>query len=246
MIEDFDSSCEPPNPAPIPPSQAVQSSKPVRIPASQISGTRSAWGRRFQRLLQFDTPDSDIWYIRFGLFHEAGRHPVLAAGNMHNKICFWDLQKLEKVKTGENVPVKRKSGKGAAGPSTLKSNLVERVREESESAQSDSSALTSSTNHPAPGRPPKKARSIKIVGEGEEEEEEEEEREFDRTTGIGDPFRSIVPHKTIQLERKKSIGSQIVRQVAFSRGGEWCVACGDHGMIAVMNRWEDGFPPSAP
>jgi polycomb protein EED len=53
------------------------------------------------------------------------------------------------------------------------------------------------------------------------------------TTGIGDPFKSISPHKTITVPKVEFV----VRQVSFSPNGEWCIACGEHGMIAVMTTW---------
>jgi len=88
--------------APIPTSSAVTSRKPVTVPANSTSGTRSAWAGRFQRLLQFDLPNAAQFYIRFSIFHELGRHPILVAGNEKSKAFFWDLQRLENSGTGED------------------------------------------------------------------------------------------------------------------------------------------------
>lgn len=38
-----------------------------------------------------------MYYIRFNIFHELGRHPILVAGNEKSKAFFWDLQKLEQT-----------------------------------------------------------------------------------------------------------------------------------------------------
>lgn len=88
--------------APIPTSSAVTSRKRVTVPAHSTSGTRSAWGGRFQRLLQFELPNTAQFYIRFSIFHELGRHPILVAGNEKSKAFFWDLQRLENSGTGED------------------------------------------------------------------------------------------------------------------------------------------------
>jgi polycomb protein EED len=75
----------------------------VIIPANSTSSTRSAWGGKFQRLLQFDLPDSLLIYMRFSIFHEIGQHPVLVAGNQKSKAFFWDLQRVEESGTGEEA-----------------------------------------------------------------------------------------------------------------------------------------------
>jgi hypothetical protein len=51
-------------------------------------------------------------------------------------------------------------------------------------------------------------------------------------TGIGYPFNSIKAHTTRRLSTPKFT----VRQVAFSRDGEWCVACGDGGKLVVLTK----------
>jgi polycomb protein EED len=230
-IENFNSDAPPPTSLPMPPSQAVQSDKTVSVPASSLSGTRSAWGGRFQRLLQFAEPNSELFYIRFGLFYEAGKHPILAAGNQKSRIFQWDLQRLEDAGLeDEKAMVKKRTKKDASVLSQLKSTRADRIREgsvvsnASSAALSNSSAPSTSTGIASASTTAKKGRPVK-----------EKEK---RTTGIGDPFMSISPHDNIMVPKVEFT----VRQVTFSRGGEWCVACGEHGMIAVLSRWEEGFP----
>lgn len=58
--------------------------------------TRSAFGSGgFQILLTFDCPSSEFFYMRFGLFTQPFKHPILAMGNSKSRIFFWDLQNLE-------------------------------------------------------------------------------------------------------------------------------------------------------
>jgi polycomb protein EED len=119
--------------APITTSLAISSRTPVTIPANSTSGTRSAWGDRFQRLLQFDLPNTDQFYIRFSLFHELGRHPVLSAGNEKSKAFFWDLHRLEEA------------GIGAEGAgSKVHLGLPRHVREGSVSSNASSAVSTGS------------------------------------------------------------------------------------------------------
>jgi polycomb protein EED len=82
-------------PAPVPVSSALRSTTQVTVAAHSASSTRSAWGGRFQRLLQFELPQTNIFYMRFNIFHQMGRHPILVAGNEKSKVFFWDLRRLE-------------------------------------------------------------------------------------------------------------------------------------------------------
>jgi polycomb protein EED len=90
-------------PAPVPVSSALRSTTQVIVAAHSASSTRSAWGGRFQRLLQFELPQTNIFYMRFNIFHQMGRHPILVAGNEKSKVFFWDLQRLEESDTGDSA-----------------------------------------------------------------------------------------------------------------------------------------------
>lgn len=156
---------------PIPTSAASTSRTPVTVPAKSSSTTRSAWGGRFQRLLQLALPDTDQFYIRFNLFHELGSHPVLAAGNEKSKAFFWDLQRLENSGTGEDT-----SQRGKAIPNGLPRHIRDgSVSSNASSAVSTSSGATKGTK--------KKA------------------KEQTRDRGIADPFTSIKAHKIIQIPK---------------------------------------------
>jgi polycomb protein EED len=98
-IDGFSSNRSTP-PAPVPVSNALRSTTQVTVAAHSASSTRSAWGGRFQRLLQFELPQTNIFYMRFNVFHQMGRHPILVAGNEKSKVFFWDLQRLEESDTG--------------------------------------------------------------------------------------------------------------------------------------------------
>jgi len=172
-IDRFNSNRSTP-PAPVPTSSAVHSRTPVTIPANSTSSTRSAWGGRFQRLLQFDLPHTNQFYIRFSIFHELGRHPILVAGNERSKTFFWDLQRLEKSGTGEDDS---ETSKG------LPLSLPRHVREGS-SASTASSAIS--------------------TGSGNTKTKQKRLNEHSHDRGISDPFRSIKAHKIVETPKYKA------------------------------------------
>jgi polycomb protein EED len=211
-IDNF-SSDEPGVPdAPIPTSNAITSRTPVTIPANSTSSTRSAWGGRFQRLLQFELPNTDQFYMRFAIFHELGHHPVLAAGNEKSKAFFWDLERLEKSGVTDTKNETEKY---------IPLGLPRHVREGSNSSNASSAmSVGSGTSTKA-----KRKKTTK------------EQPRIDR--GIADPFHSIKAHKIVEVPKYLPFP---FRQFAWSRDGQWCVGGGDHGSIVVFNRWEKGVP----
>ena len=198
---------------PIPTSSAVNSRTPVTIPANSTSNTRSAWGGRFERLLQFELPYTPSFYIRFSIFHEHGRHPILTAGNEKSKVFFWDLQRLEGSSTGEDVS----QNEGARG---LPVGLPRHVREGS-SASNASSAISAGS-----------ATTMKT--------KQKTAKEHALDGGICDPFHSIKAHKTIEIPKYQAFPH---RNLAWSRDGQWCVGAADCGLINIFHRWEKGVPP---
>jgi polycomb protein EED len=146
-IDGFSSSRATP-PAPVPVSSALRSTTQVTVAAHSASSTRSAWGGHFQRLLQFELPNMAHYYMRFNIFHEMGRHPVLVAGNQKSRAFFWDLQRLEESDTGD------------AAPKGLPASVARHVREGS------SASNASSTTSTASGTGKSKGKKAKVVHDG--------------------------------------------------------------------------------
>ncbi|KAI9795110.1 MAG: hypothetical protein M1816_000132 [Peltula sp. TS41687] len=119
-------------------------------------GTQSAFGDGYERLLQFQVPNVDPFYRRFGLFHQPNKHAVLAMGNLDSAIFFWDFQRLV-----------------------------------------DQTASTDGSD-------------------------------------MSDPFKELPAHKSVVIKGN----GFLTRQIAWSVGGEWMVAVGDQGTIAIFGRWE--------
>ena len=54
--------------------------------------------------------------------------------------------------------------------------------------------------------------------------------------GIEDAGRELQSHREEVVKGLTVTG----RQVAWSRGGEWCVVVGSAGIVGVFERWEGG------
>ncbi|KAF2094312.1 WD40 repeat-like protein [Rhizodiscina lignyota] len=171
------------------------------------SFTRSAFGSGFERLLTFETPYADLFYMRFSLFHMPHKRPILCAGNERSKVFFWDIQRLE-----EGPPEASETGRWAGH---RKKTMLQG---EFDYLDDDTNASTTDANA---------AESVETtVGKGKDVDPE-------KKYGVDDPFRELQAHK-FQVVPKVTF---CVRQVAWSPGGEWCVVCGDNGMVAVFSRW---------
>ncbi|KAF2684490.1 WD40 repeat-like protein [Lentithecium fluviatile CBS 122367] len=170
-IDNFSSDRPPPGPAPIPLVRTVNSHEKVTIPTTSIEGTRSAWGGRFQRLLQFDFPDHKTFYVRFSLFHKLGAHPILVAGNDDSRIFFWDLQLLEDLGAGDFAEPKK---------------VLLLARDIREGSAASNNSGTSGSSHLSRSGPSTKGRGGKSKR---------------RNRGIGDPFHSIEAHSIITVPK---------------------------------------------
>ncbi|CBX90838.1 hypothetical protein LEMA_P058720.1 [Plenodomus lingam JN3] len=172
-IDNFSSDRLETPPPPIPTSTAVNSKTPVTAPANSTSSTRSAWGGRFQRLLKFELPHCSIFYLRFSLFHEQGRHPMLVAGNEKSRAFFWDLHRLEQMHLGEEAAQ-------ADNTNALSLSLPRHIRETSTSTASSAMSTGSGT-----------ATKVK----------RNKRKPLHRDRGLGDPFQPIKAHKCIDIPK---------------------------------------------
>ena len=160
-IEGFDSS------APVPPSDAAPSTHVFRE-------TRSAFGGGYQRLLQFETVDTTPFYMRFSLFSQPFKAPVLVIGNEKSKVFFWDLQRLETWTEKDDVrprfPAKKNSKQPSVGQreASVASTMSSSVQPGSNDSQSSAGS----------GFPRSKERY-----------------------GVEDPFKAIKPHKSLTVPK---------------------------------------------
>jgi polycomb protein EED len=203
------------------------------------------------RLLQFDVPGCEQFYMRFGLFsplYTPIQHPVLAICNSRSKIFFWDLRRLEEYHAFTDAEKNHDTAQGQTPPKRptwlnpgriKKKDQLGRLRPEGSPVES--TTTTSSSAHTA------SSDTVNLSASGSlEAETATNRRGWDRKYFIGDPqqglgsrreeTRGLEPHKTESILRYNITG----RQVAWSPGGEWCVVVGSPNVIAIFQRWTDG------
>lgn len=160
-IEGFSSS------DPVPSSDAAPSTHKFRE-------TRSAFGGGYMRLLQFESQDTTPFYMRFSLFSQPFKAPILAIGNEKSKVFFWDLLSLETWTEKDDVPFRVPAKKNSKQPSSGQRELSV-ASNTSSSVHPGSNDSQSSTNS---GFPKSRERY-----------------------GVEDPFKEIKPHKEVTVPK---------------------------------------------
>lgn len=180
--------------------------------------------------MQFHTPGcGHQFYLRFKLFHRKEKNPVLAFGNAHSEIYFWDLARLigyhnfmtdmKDEERDKTQPVHR--------PSWLQP-IKHRKQADAISKLKDVSDRDSVTS----GR----TGSMDVETHGDlsssytQETLESWEGKYDMTR-VEDAIKA---HCTSKLTIKDFVG----RQVAWNATGEWCVVVGSKNLAIVLQRWE--------
>ncbi|KAI5776352.1 WD40-repeat-containing domain protein [Geopyxis carbonaria] len=79
--------------------------------------TRSAFGGSFERIMQFDAPATEPFYMRFGLFAQPFVNPILMMGTITGKVYMWDLAMIEKYAKGGGLGNDRDSASATPGES---------------------------------------------------------------------------------------------------------------------------------
>lgn len=240
---------------PIPgPSSAPTTSDTERL-------TRSAFApatiSQYTRLLQFHTPGcGHQFYLRFKLFHQQDKNPVLAFGNAHSEIYFWDLARLTgyhnfltEMRDSERdatrggaqqqqpVPVHRPGwlqpikhrkqvGVGGDAVSKLKSNMLA-----ADATGSDRDSVASGrTGSGSIDVVETLQHGADLATNYTQETLESWEGKYDMTR-VEDAIKA---HATSKLTIKDFVG----RQVAWNATGEWCVVVGSKNLAIVLQRWD--------
>lgn len=184
-----------------------------------------------------------------------GKRPLLAIGNADSRCLFWDLQTLE-----EGLPARTMAARDRARARRNNEQKQDaQTRHELREAKAEKAAKAKAAVSRNRGKRPVIDSSDESEGRargGDTPSSASEESDLDSIDGfesdesdaeagdgdgdpaalvleIGDPFDAIDPHAHVEV---RSVGFEY-RAVSFSTGGEWCVACGGAGMIAVMRRW---------
>ncbi|KFY29955.1 hypothetical protein V493_02200 [Pseudogymnoascus sp. VKM F-4281 (FW-2241)] len=222
QIAGFSSSAEvlPPSAAPTTYNQSARTrSAFFKVPEGDETAPR-----QYKRLLQFAVPQSNQWFMRFGLYTpcSSSKHPVLAKCNSTSKVHFWDISRLvdyqKFITSPETVPkpswLSLKSQTKKVGKSDWHGLLNQNPVGESVASSSVSSFSTETL-----------ASAIDI---------EANRSQWDEKYATGNPWKSLKAHKIESIPRVTTVG----RAVAWSNDGDFCVVVGSSDM--GVNRDADG------
>ncbi|KAI1852458.1 hypothetical protein JX266_002636 [Neoarthrinium moseri] len=224
-IEGFSSQDPPP-----PPSSAPTTSDTERLTRSAFApATASTCPPQYTRMIQFHTPGSGHqFYMRFRLYHDKEKHPVLAFGNAHSTIFFWDLARLTGYHAFMNELDNPDRQEPAHRPSWLqpivhkqKGDPVSKVKD----AEDRDSVISGQTG------------SGSDIGPQANTVTHYTPETLDMWKGKYDMTRvdeAIKAHSQSTITIKDFIG----RQVAWSPQGDWCVVVGSKNLAVIMNRWQ--------
>ncbi|KAI9729728.1 MAG: hypothetical protein M1834_006679 [Cirrosporium novae-zelandiae] len=164
----------------------------------------------YEILLQFETPNSGSFYMRFSLLRQPGLHPVLAFGTDGSKILMWDLCRLIEPEDGVMPWMRSKNPQGKLA-----------IGRETSVASSTSGSIASGS----------------AMGYGEESRAKKDGIVGNMITGkkgmVTDAFSLIPAHVSIVVPNV----AFMARQVGWSVDGKWMVVVGDWGMVAIFHRW---------
>jgi polycomb protein EED len=204
---------------------------------------------QYTRLLKFHTPDCGVqFFMRFRIFNEPGKHPILAFCNIKSKIMFWDLERLAAysrfiehlgdLKRDKSVPLERPAWlqvRKLRKETSVKGTAVSHLRSSFHAADKESMASMSPDPEGASAGQPYSQKTLD---------------EWASLYDITNPHGALQPHRSIHAtlaNEELFVG----RQVAWSADGEWCVVVGNGNRIVICQRWakdgKDKTPaPTAP
>lgn len=167
--------------------------------------------------------------MRFSLFCQAGKRPILVIGNEKSKVFFWDLQSLEEwegtSKEGDN------SNDNRFKVPRAKKGIARKIVKPTKQREPSVTSTTTTTTTNAGSSIGQNGRLNSASSETAEQAVEGRSRARLKFAA-DDPFKTLLPHRTHVVPRV----TFAARQVAWSVGGEWMVVTGDQGMIAVFTR----------
>ncbi|KAI0482871.1 WD domain-containing protein [Xylariaceae sp. FL0804] len=225
-IEGFSSRDPPPDA-----SDAPTTSDTERLTRSSFApATASASPPQYTRLLQFSTPAcGHQFYLRFKLFQHKDKHPVLAFGNAHSTIYFWDLARLigyHDFITEVRDPSRNKT-QPIQRPTWLapiqhrhKADTINKLKDATSDRDSDSVRTGSADAEMA----------VDLHTDYSQETLSTWEDKYDLTR-VKEPVKA---HTQSNITVKDFVG----RQVAWSAGGDWCVVVGSKNLAIILSRWQ--------
>lgn len=251
QIDGFNSNAAPPALPPIPyPGKYSRSAFP-----------HAAESRGFHRLLTFKTDNTGRFYLRFGLYHEPDKRPILVMGNTISKFLFWDLQRCEE---GEDPPDHVRTGRGGRGGrgrgrGGLNTESLDRLgglKRDSSVASSDGTSgklhntriidnslthhpiafqtnrSSSNTNTNTTTNTPVAHTSASVSASNAPE------NGTGKKSSTDDPIRALRPHCERNCNTSLIKEHFATNQLGWSPDGRWLIGVGDKGMMVVFYRAE--------
>lgn len=170
-----------------------------------------------------------MFYLRFSLFHEMGRHPVLVAGNERSKAFFWDLQRLEQMHVEEDQVQYDNAH-------TLHVGLPHHVRESSASTASSGSGMIPKTNR----KKPTKSARYGCLGDPFQPIKAHKTIEVSKYQAF--PFHKFAWSRDGQW--CVGVGhSGFVKPACTSFFDKITDCYQNHSLISLFHRWKEGAPP---
>lgn len=199
------------------------------------SATRSAFphhplSQGFQRLMTFSMPNTDRFYLRFGLYHAPDHRPILCMGNQLSRFSFWDLQRLESD-TFVSGTGHKKLHKGVAARKKKSAQSTDRL---SVIASEASFSRSSSIQHgECTDNLPRTASLIVDVARTPSPSIADDS---EKRSVLQDPMRLVEPHQTIVANSEVFPKHFATYTIAWSADGRWAVGVGDFGSMVMLYR----------
>ncbi|KAI1612575.1 polycomb protein EED [Exophiala viscosa] len=193
----------------------------------------------YERLLEFETPRIEQFYLRFGLSMPSAAypdlHPVLAFANAHSELRFWDLERLAlghagSLEDGKNVqPTKRKQ-KGIAR--TIKpQDRLKRTSSTPNLYKEESPVSLDST--PSSGLWPRQSSTEATSETSYAVVTPQFLRDRDRYP-IHNAHEPLKPHAKVSLVELqfKNVAYFNARAADWSPCGRWCIVAGESARVS--------------
>lgn len=222
-IDGFSSLGPPPSPL-----DAPSTSDTERLTRSAFVPASASGAPQYTRKVQFWTPGSGHqFYMRFNLYHNEDRHPILAFGNAQSTIFFWDLARLteyhqfmDDLERPNRDAIVRRPDWLQPAKATQKVDAVSKLRGDAEDKDSVASGRTGS--------------DVETFATSIDQYSQETLESWYGKYSMIHEFEAIRSHSQRAIPIKDFIG----RQVAWSALGDWCVVVGSKNHAIILARWQ--------
>ncbi|EXJ82552.1 hypothetical protein A1O3_06365 [Capronia epimyces CBS 606.96] len=195
----------------------------------------------YERLLEFETPRVEQFYLRFGLLTPSpdhpDLHPVLAFANAASELRFWDLERLSLGHAGglddvkSTSTAKKKLHKSVARTVKPQERLQRMGSSNSQSLRENDSPVSTASNHSSGGWPRQSSTEAtseisELVASTPAQNAVVRDRE---RYPIHDAHEPLKPHAKVSLAELqfKNVAYFNARAVDWSPCGRWCIVAGE-------------------